>query len=183
MARTALPNRRRWPIVEFAERLPHLARRFFGVVWAQPRPADARTLERVLSPTERALFRSMSVADQRHSLDLAAKLLADGHDDPDLLAGALLHDVGKSVGSLPVVLRVTYSLTAYLFPRGARWLANGQAGDWRQPFYIAAHHAAIGAELAERAGSQPAVICLIRGHDSPGSDENSNLLRTYDRSM
>ncbi len=37
----------------------------------------------------------MPVADQRHALDVVARLRAAGLTDPDLLAAALLHDAGK----------------------------------------------------------------------------------------
>ena len=42
-----------------------------------------------------ALFDAMPVADRRHGLDVAERLLRRGHDDPDLLGAALLHDAAK----------------------------------------------------------------------------------------
>ncbi len=41
------------------------------------------------------LFAAMPVADRRHALDVVGRLIAAGHDDPDLLAAALLHDAAK----------------------------------------------------------------------------------------
>src|SRR6266566_5005748 len=47
------------------------------------------------------LFQTMSAADQRHSLRVCRGLLARGCEDKDLLAAALLHDVGKAQGRVP----------------------------------------------------------------------------------
>src|SRR5260370_4771043 len=47
------------------------------------------------------LFQTMSDADQRHSLRVCQGLLKRGCVDRDLLAAALLHDVGKAQGRVP----------------------------------------------------------------------------------
>ena len=56
-----------------------------------------------LLPTAAALslFRTMSPADQQHSLRVCRKLRARGCKDKDMLAAALLHDVGKAQGRVP----------------------------------------------------------------------------------
>src|SRR5437667_2899853 len=56
-----------------------------------------------LLPTAAALslFRTMSPADQQHSLRGCRKLRARGCKDKDMLAAALLHDVGKAQGRVP----------------------------------------------------------------------------------
>ena len=60
------------------------------------------------TPTQRRLFDSMHVADQRHGLDVVASLRAEGVKDRDVLLAGLLHDAGKAdTGVWP---RVTYSL-------------------------------------------------------------------------
>ena len=164
-------------------RLPHLTRRFFGVLGAGGRDVDSSLAARFLSTEEYALFSRMSAADQRHSLALCARLVRDGHCDPDLRRGALLHDVGKSVGPLPIGYRVAYALTAHLWPALAGRLAHEPIRSWRYPFYVAANHAALGAALAAEAGCSPRVVALIRGHEEPGSDNLSRLLYDYDRSM
>lgn len=165
------------------ERFPHLVRRFFGVLSARVDPDELAILDRYLCPGERDLFLSMRVADQRHSIDLCRRLQRDGHADPDLLRAALLHDVGKAFGSLPLPHRVAFALCRMIAPDFARWLAERDRPAWRRPFYLAAHHADIGARAAERAGSNPRVVCLIGGHDSPGGDRLSRLLYDYDGRM
>lgn len=170
-------------VAGFTARLPHLTRRFFGVLGISGRNVDPSLAVRLLSPEEHALFSRMSAADQRHSLALCARLVRDGHCDPDLGRGALLHDVGKSVGPLPIGYRVAYALAAHVWPTLAGRLASAQETGWRFPFYVAANHAALGAALAAGAGSSPRVVALIRGHEEPGSNNLSRLLYDYDRSM
>lgn len=162
------------------QQLPHLARRFVGALSARVEPAELAPLSTLLSPAEEDLFRAMRVADQRHGLDLLARLRRDGHDDPDLLRAALLHDVGKSLGFLPLGFRVAYGLSRLISPRLAAWLGDVRRPRWCRPFYLAAHHAEVGARAARQAGSNPRVVDLIHGHDAPGSDELSRLLYRYD---
>ncbi|HLZ09663.1 MAG TPA: phosphohydrolase [Chloroflexota bacterium] len=162
---------------------PHLVRRFFVTLLARVDPVSLGALDRLLTPGERRLFLTMKESDQRHSLDLCGRLRRDGHDEPDLLRAALLHDVGKASGTLPIMYRVTYSLAAMVDPRLAQWLGRPGATIWRQPFCLAAHHPEIGAIAAARAGSNPRVVGLIANHNKPGTDPLSRLLYAYDRQM
>jgi hypothetical protein len=160
---------------------PHLVRRFFATLLARVDPITLSALDNVLSPAERRLFLTMVEADQQHSLDLCDRLCRDGHDNPDLLRAALLHDVGKASGRLPIMYRVAYTMSAMVSPRLTRWLGRPDPDGWRRPFYLAAHHPEIGAAAALRAGSSARVVGLIAGHSKPGSDELSRALYTYDR--
>jgi len=56
---------------------------------------------RRLPPPALRLFRTMSQADQRHSLRVCRGLQDRGYSEDDLLAAALLHDVGKAEGRVP----------------------------------------------------------------------------------
>ena len=163
--------------------LPHLVRRFFVTLLARVDPVGIATVDRVLSPAERDLFLTMNESDQRHSIDLCERLWSDGHAEPDLLRAALLHDVGKASGSLPILYRVAFTLAVMASPRLARWLARPGLTVWRQPFCVAAHHPEIGAIAATQAGSSPRVVGLILNHNQPGADSLSRLLYAYDRRM
>ncbi|HLH74087.1 MAG TPA: hypothetical protein VKX96_12445 [Chloroflexota bacterium] len=161
----------------------HLTRRFFAALSARVEPSDLVVLEEFLNGSERALFLKLSAADQRHSLDLFRRLWNDGHQTPDLLRAALLHDVGKAAGPLPLAFRVVYSLAAGVNARWAAWLGAPERPGLFRPFYLAAHHPILGAQAAECAGSNPNVVRLIAGHGSPGGDALSKTLYHYDGQM
>src|SRR6266568_3000152 len=63
-----------------------------------------------------ALFKTMSPADQRHSLRVCRGLQAHGCRDRDMLAAALLHDVGKAGGRVPFWTRPVIVLGKKLVP-------------------------------------------------------------------
>src|SRR5713226_2037684 len=62
---------------------------------------DYAEVARWLPTSALPLFETMSVADQQHSLRVCRGLLARGCTEKDLLAAALLHDVGKGQGRVP----------------------------------------------------------------------------------
>ncbi len=133
--------------------------------------ADLVPMRRALPPAGQALFATMSRGDQRHSLDVHAALAATGCDDPDLLAAALLHDVGKGGGRVHFVMRPTIVLLRAGAPGLLAWLAGPGATApvprWRRPFRDAWHHAELGALLAAHSGLTPRVVELIRTHHDP----------------
>ncbi len=145
-------------------------RQFFAALVAQLRPdaIDERPAVAVLSPAELALFRRMTPGERRHSLAVLARVRAAGHDDPALLAAALLHDVGKTCARLRLWERPLPVLARALLPgMAARW-AQGAPRGWRKSFVVAAQHPGWGADLAAAAGSRPATVALIRDHQRKG---------------
>ena len=116
------------------------------------------------------LFNSMSAADQRHSLRVCQGLQARGCTDPDLLAAALLHDVGKAQGRVPFWTRPAIVLGKLCAPRLLSRLATyPRAGlsRWRRSLGYAWWHAEIGAEMAAKAGLSERVALYIRTHHQP----------------
>ena len=130
--------------------------------------ADHAILEQTLPPAGRALFAAMSANDQRHSLAVYRALRARGCDDAELLAAALLHDSGKGSGRVRLWMRPTVVLLRACAPGLLRWLARPPVPRWRRPFYLAWHHAEIGADLAAAAGLSARTVLLIRTHHQPG---------------
>jgi len=140
----------------------HRVGQFVAHVRARVDPSEEALVERVLPPPAQNLFREMPVADRRHGLDVAHRLLASGHDDRDLLAAALLHDAGKG-HRLRLWHRVTGVLLEAVAPGGLRRLASPDPGSWRHPFHIYLHHEAISAQMAVSAGCEPRTGSFIRG--------------------
>jgi putative nucleotidyltransferase with HDIG domain len=144
----------------------------FGQV-VTARPLDKKkeaAVKAVLSPAQQRLFGRFSASEQQHSYRVYTTLRKEGHDDPDLLAAALLHDIGKSCMPRTWLDRVIVVLgQAFLPGRAAVW-AQGKATRLTRPFIVKANHAQWGAELAETAGSSPTTVALIRHHHHPPSE-------------
>ena len=121
-----------------------------------------------------SLFAAMPVADRRHALDVVDRLVAEGHDSPDLLAAALLHDAAKG-RRMRLWHRVAGVLLERLAPSLLRRLAAAQPSSWRHPFWLYLHHGPMSAELAELAGCTPATARLIRG--TPAGASEAQLLQ------
>lgn len=115
----------------------------------------------------------MPVADRRHALDVSGRLLATGHDDPDVLCAALLHDVAKG-HRMRLWHRVGGVLLEAFAPRLLRRLASPDAGSWRHPLHLYLHHAELSAELAMAAGCGPRAGAFIRGS---GTGDDARLQR------
>lgn len=133
----------------------------------------------MLSPEAAALFASMPVADRRHGLDVAERLLRGGHDDPDLLGAALLHDAAKG-HRMRLWHRVAGVLLEALAPALLHRLANHDAASWRHPFHLYLHHEPMSAALADEAGCPPRVGAFIRGQVAGDDAPLLRALRSAD---
>ena len=79
---------------------------------------DYQQVARVLpSSAALSLFRSMSPADQQHALRVCRGLQARDCTDTDMLAAALLHDVGKAQNRVPFWIRPAIVLGKKLAPQ------------------------------------------------------------------
>jgi hypothetical protein len=128
------------------------------------------------------LFDTMSNADQQHSLRVCRGLLTLGCADADLLAAALLHDVGKAQGRVPFWTRPAIVVGKAYAPGLLHKLVlpfdlllqqyNGEAQGtrvprWRLALSYAWWHAELGATLAAAAGLSERAVLYIRTHHQP----------------
>lgn len=151
----------------------HRVRQLVAHVTARVRPEEAALVSRLLPAGAARLFDGMPVADRRHALDVAGRLIAGGHRDPDLLAAALLHDAAKG-HRMRLWHRVGGVLLAAFAPGVLRRLADPSPRSWRHGFHLFLHHARLSAELATTAGASPRAAGFIRGE---AHGEDVQLLR------
>lgn len=141
-----------------AGRVPgaHLVRRFVtSLSTAPPAAVDVAWAGEHLAAGERALWERMSVADRRHSIEVARRFVARRPGATrDEVAGALLHDVGKIEAGLGTFGRVVATVVG---PRTAR---SRRYHD----------HEAIGAALAAAAGATPSTVALVEGRGPAAAD-------------
>lgn len=140
-------------------------RQFWQLLTAAPLPPQAwREIDTVLTPDEGALFRQFSAADRQHSYRVMQTLRRAGCEQPELLAAALLHDVGKTRYRPRLWERIVGAVVETVCPQCVwRW-GRGPARGWKRPFVIRRQHADWGAELAQKAGSSPRTVAFIRHH-------------------
>jgi hypothetical protein len=144
------------------------------------RPVDDARAEAYLSPALYALYRKLRRSERQHSLRVLNSLIAAGHSDPDLLAAALLHDVGKTRTHFLLPEKVLVVLVKAASPALYRRWGSGSARGWRRPFAVSVQHPAWGADMVADAGGSALAVEIIRRHaeTSPGDQTRAaGLLR------
>jgi hypothetical protein len=131
----------------------------------KPTDAGLARAREVLSPELFDLFSYMQPFDQAHSIRVMDRLVKNGEHDPDLLAAALLHDVGKSKYPLRPWERGLAVLTKRFLPKLYKQWRRGKPAGIRAGIVVAACHGAWGAEMAEASGANTRVVWLIANHD------------------
>jgi hypothetical protein len=120
----------------------------------------------------------MDPAARRHHLAVYRRLRAQGCDNSEVLAAALLHDIGK--GRVSPLDRTAYVLASRIGPGFVRWLAGDGRRGWRA-LYRLAHHPALGAALVQAAGGSARLVWLIAHHQRRDLDDRDlQLLREAD---
>jgi hypothetical protein len=132
---------------------------------------DWKVVESILSPAELALFRDLPTQDQNHSIRVLEGIQALGEDAPDLLKAALLHDLGKLKYPLSRWERVVAVLITGLFPNKVKYWGEGEPVGLKRPLVVIRKHPDWGADLAEKAGSDPRTVWLIRHHEDGKPEE------------
>ncbi len=136
---------------------------------------DRREVQRELPASALSLFDTMSNADQQHSLRVYRSLQERGCVEHDMLAAALLHDVGKAQGRVPFWTRPVIVLGKLCAPRLLAQIVVEPSqigpsvvhGQWRRSLSYAWWHADVGADLAAEAGLSERAVLYIRTHHQP----------------
>ena len=156
-------------------RLAYRTRQFWNALFGSRKQVETEVLLPHLTPSQMVLFRRMQPSEQAHAYQILERLKTAGQTDPDLLAAALLHDVGKVLVPLSIFDRVVIVLGKRFFRRRVMRWSEGTPSRLRRPFVVAAHHPAWGADLAEQAGASPRTVDLIRRHQDDPSVDNPLL--------
>lgn len=132
---------------------------------------DYAEVVRWLPASAMPLFMSMSTADRQHSLRVCRGLRWRGCDDTDMLAAALLHDVGKAGGRVPFWTRPAIVIGRRVAPNVLAKLAlypdDQIVPRWRRSLGFAWWHAEVGARLAAAIGLSERAVLYIRTHHQP----------------
>jgi hypothetical protein len=151
----------------------HLSRRFFIALWpVGPAPADQSWALDNLLNGERALWQRMSRPDRRHAVGVARdtiRLLGPDHARQDVIAAALLHDVGKVESSFGTFARagVTFAAIGFGRSRLLRWAGEPSAAarpSRRNRVGLYLTHDRLGAALLEDVGSQALTVSWAAEH-------------------
>jgi hypothetical protein len=149
--------------------------------WARTKPPR---LEHVLTSKERALYERLDHADRAHALRVLSRVEKAGLTHPALLKAALLHDVGKADAGIRLPHRILRVALGAAMPRLLARLGARPHG-WQRPFYMLAHHAAVGAAWLEAVGSDELTVNLVRYHEGrevpPALTAHAELLRALRR--
>jgi len=144
----------------------HLTKRFFCSLWpfGPPRASDEWATGHLLEG-EVVLWRRMSAQDRRHSIGVARRVvdLMDEQVPREVIAAALLHDVGKVDSQLGTFLRVVATASAKVAGRDTAELwVRGSGVTRRIGLYL--KHPSIGGDLLGMAGSDIFTETWAREH-------------------
>ncbi len=160
------------------------ATQFFHALFARVPDAEITQAAHTLTPAAWALFRRQSAQDQQHAWAVYQSLRRAGHTNAELLAAALLHDVGKAAAPMPILYRVTAVLMERFTPRALNRLGWAERpvvdsrdlpGGLRRSFVLHVHHPTLGARWAQEAGCSPLTVRLIRRHHRIIDGEQAHL--------
>jgi len=130
-------------------KITHLAKRFvLSLVPSQVQEVERQWVQSVLTTSEFDLWSKMMAQDRQHSVLVGRRFMKyRPTSSPEEIAGALLHDVGKSASHLGTLARVVATLVG---PRTSRFR---QYHD----------HEAIGAAMLRSIGSSELTVSMVEG--------------------
>jgi hypothetical protein len=175
-----------------ARRILYRFSQFWKAVFSAPAPEDLKVVSSVLSPEQLSLFRQMQPSEQAHSIQVMYTVLEaingrTSEHQQDLLAAALLHDVGKNRYPLRLWERVLIVLSRAFNPELVKRWGEEEPTGWRRAFVVSERHPEWGAQMAAAAGASPLTEALIRRHQmlmsvyqGDAEDEYLSILQSAD---
>lgn len=144
-------------------RVGHLVRRFAASL--RPRPPAAVDLEfvqRTLSAGELSVWERLGPADRAESVATAraAQAALGPNGEPQWIAAALLHDVGKSDTRLGPFGRSAATVIAVV-------AGHRRVRGWSNSVGRYVNHDELGAQKLQAAGSRPEAVIWARTHHRP----------------
>jgi len=154
----------------------HLSGRFFAALLPMgPGRVDESWALDHLIDGEQALWRRMSGPDRRHAVRVARDsidLLGPERARQEVIAAALLHDVGKVESSFGTMSRAVITFAAIGFGRARllQWADQpGKGGRRTRRARVGLYltHDSLGAEMLKSAGSKPLTVSWAAEHHLP----------------
>lgn len=133
-----------------------------------PLAADETWALTLLLPGEARLWRQMTGPDRRHAVGVARRVECSlgGRSSREVMAAALLHDVGKVAAGVGVAGRVVATAAAMVGGPGTARRLEGMPGRVALlGRYL--DHPSIGAELLAKAGSEALTVAWVAEHHLP----------------
>jgi hypothetical protein len=146
-------------------------RQFWRGLRARPTRQGMAEAQEVLTPDLYNLFVRLQPSELAHTINVF-RAVREQSQDPELLAAALLHDIGKIVVPLAlwekifIVLARNLGLESFFdrFNRGGR---DTKTSGFSRGLVVAERHPPRGAEQAHQAGATRMVVQLIRPPQDP----------------
>ena len=154
-------------------RLLYRIRQTWSALTAKPEKSDLEEVEKFLSPSQFTLFKELHPSEQSHSIAVYRPLLDNNAKQPDLLAAALLHDIGKNRYPIKFWDRIAIVLGKGLAPSLVETWGEAEPDSWKRPFVVSHKHAGWGAQMAADAGASQLTVDLINRHQEQIPAENN----------
>ena len=162
--------------------IPQRVRQVLAALRAHLSAEDWRFIDAWLQPDEKALFASLTLADQYHALQTAytARQLLPKYPAANqhlLLRCALLHDVGRVRGDMGTKGKI---LAVLLHAAAPDWVRNkgaadGPAGSLQHMLYVYLHHAELGAAKLSALGLSAEASIVAGHHKAPAEYDPPEL--------